>query len=146
MKRILFALVIMILGVSAVSAHDTYSRDASVLPAAAQSFISKNFKAKVNLVKIDSKTFGGREYDVILTDGTEVSFDKSGNWEEIEVGNDRSVPDAVVPELTRRFIKANHKGTKIVSIERERHGYSIELSNGIDFKTDRNGEFKRYDD
>ena len=74
-KRLLIALVAVI-GVSAAAvARDTYAHDASVLPKAAQTTLSQNFKARVSVVKID-KDFGRiSDYEVILTDGTEITFD-----------------------------------------------------------------------
>ena len=67
MKKFIIAMLIMLTGVAAASARDSYSRDIKVLPAAAQNFIARNFKAKVNLIKIDSGTFSSTDYDVILT-------------------------------------------------------------------------------
>ena len=40
----------------------------------------------------------------------------------------------------------NQKGQRIVGVDKERHGYDIELSNGIDMKFDKDGNFLRYDD
>ena len=146
MKKIIIALLIMAAGVSVASARDTYSRNAGVLPAAARNFIAKNFKATVSLIKIDSGTFGGKDYEVILTDGSEIDFDGSGNWKDIEVRRGNKVPDAIVPELTRRYVKANHRKASIVGIERERGGFKVELSDGSELETDRTGAFLRYDD
>ena len=84
MKKFIIAMLIMLTGVAAASARDSYSRDIKVLPAAAQNFIARNFKAKVNLIKIDSGTFSSTDYDVILTDGSEIDFDSAGNWKDIE--------------------------------------------------------------
>ncbi len=146
MKKFIIAMLIMLTGVAAASARDSYSRDIKVLPAAAQNFIARNFKAKVNLIKIDSGTFSSTDYDVILTDGSEIDFDSAGNWKDIEVGRSAKVPDAAVPEATRRYVKQNHPKAKIVGIERSRSGFKIELSDGIEFETDRAGAFRRYDD
>ena len=98
MKKFIIAMLIMLTGVAAASARDSYSRDIKVLPAAAQNFIARNFKAKVNLIKIDSGTFSSTDYDVILTDGSEIDFDSVGNWKDIEVGRSAKVPDAAVKQ------------------------------------------------
>ncbi|MDE7160186.1 MAG: PepSY-like domain-containing protein [Muribaculaceae bacterium] len=42
-------------------------------------------------------------------------------------------------------MKANHKGASIVGIEKERYGYEVELSNGIEMRFDKQGRFVRYD-
>ncbi len=145
MKRILMILAIVLGVVAGASAKDTYAHDASVLPKAAQTELAKNFKAKVSLVKID-KDFGRiSEYEVILDDGTEVTFDKNGNWENVEVNNSKSVPSAYVPKAIADYVKKNQNGARIVGIEKERNGYEVELSNGVDMKFDKAGNFLRYD-
>lgn len=137
----------MIIGITGFAwAKDTYAHDASVLPQAARTVISNNFKADVSLVNID-KDFGRiSEYEVILTDGTEISFDRNGNWENVEVNNVKSVPTSMVPKTIRDYVAKQHAGQRIVGIDKERNGYDIELSNGIDMKFDKAGRFQRYDD
>lgn len=144
-KRLLIALaVIMSISIAAV-ARDSYAHDASVLPKAAQSVLSKNFKAGVSVVKID-KDFGRvSEYEVILTNGTEITFDRDGNWKNVEVGGNATIPSAFIPSQIADYVRANMSGKKIVGIEKERSGYEVELSNGIDMKFDKNGQFVRYD-
>ena len=67
MKKILIALMLFIAAGISTACADTYAHDASVLPAAAQAVLKKNFKAEVTVVKID-KDFGMvKDYEVILT-------------------------------------------------------------------------------
>lgn len=145
-KRLLIALaVIMSISIAAV-ARDSYTHDASVLPQAAQTLLAQNFKAGVSVVKID-KDFGRvSEYEVILTNGTEITFDRDGNWKNVEVGGNATIPSALIPSQISEYVRANMSGQKIVGIEKERSGYDVELSNGIDMKFDKNGQFVRYDD
>lgn len=132
------------MGVTA-DARNNISRDESVLPQAAKSILNDNFKAKISLIKID-KSFGSvKEFEVILNDGTEISFDKNGNWNEIEMPGNKSVPGSFVLKNISDYIKKVHSGQKIVGIEKERGGFNIELSNGIDMKFDKSGNFLRYD-
>ena len=146
LKNFLIALVAVFTLTNCAQAKDTYAHDASVLPKAAQTTLAKNFKAKVSLVKID-KDFGRiSEYEVILMDGTEISFDRDGNWENVEVNNDKSVPSAFIPAAIANFVKQQQPGQRIVGIDKERRGYDVELSNGIDLKFDKQGNFLRYDD
>ena len=148
MKKLAIALtfVLSIVCCLGAQARDTYSRDVKDLPAAAQSFLKNNFKAGVSLIKID-KTMGHvKDYEVILTDGSEVEFDGSGNWKEIDVPRGKSVPDSVLPALTKSYIKQNHNGQKVVGIERSRSGFSVDLTDGIELKVDKTGAFIRYDD
>lgn len=146
MKKIMIVMSLILASVGMMSAKDIYAHDASVLPKAAQTVIANNFKAKVSVVKIE-KDFGRvSEYEVILNDGTEISFDRDGNWDNVEVNNSKSVPNSMVPQAILAYVKSQHKGQRIVGIDKERNGYEIELSNGIDMKFDKAGKFLRYDD
>ena len=146
MKRLSILLATAFFMVAGASAKSNYSHDASVLPEAAKSTIANNCKAKVSVVKVD-KDFGRvSEYEVILTDGTEISFDRDGNWKNVETSNTRAVPAAFVPAQIRNYVAKNQNGTNIVGIEKERKGYDVELSNGVDMKFDKAGNFIRYDD
>ncbi len=145
MKK-LFLTLMVILGVSSVAmAAKTYSHDVNVLPTAAKTTLKNNFKSKVSVIKID-KTLGRvDDYEVVLTDGTEISFDRNGNWEDVEVSNQSSVPSFFVPKAITKYVATAQPGNRIVGIEKVRKGYSIELSNGVDMKFDKAGNFKRYD-
>lgn len=146
MKKVLIMLAIVFGVTISAQARDTYSRNVEDLPKAAQSVIAKNFKANVSLIKID-KTLGRvDDYEVILTDGSEVEFDSKGNWKKVETANNKSVPSAFIVSGIYTYVSKNYKKAKIVGIERERNRYDVELSNGIDLIFDLQGNFLRFDD
>lgn len=145
MKKTLLFLAITILTVIGASARDRYSRDASTLPKAAQTTIANNCKAKVSVIKVD-KDFGRvNDYEVILTDGTEIDFDRNGNWKDMEVGAGKSVPEGFIPTAISNYVNKNNKGVRIVGIEKKRSGYEVQLSNGLDLRFDKKGNFVRFD-
>ena len=145
MKKLLLMLGLVLGVTAAASAKDTYAHDDSVLPEAARTTIANNFKSKVSVVKID-KDFGRiSEYEVILTDGTEISFDRNGNWENVETNNSKAVPAGFIPKAVSEYVAKNQPGTRIVGIEKERSGYDVELSNGVDIKFNKDGKFIKYD-
>lgn len=145
MKKILLLLTVMLASVGIASASDSYTRDTNLLPAPARQVIENSFNAGVSVIKID-KTLGKvKEYDVVLSDGTEIEFDRNGNWKSVEVSAHKSVPAAIVPSAITTYVRQNQHGTKIVGIEKERNGYEVTLSNGLDLKFDRNGNFIRFD-
>lgn len=124
---------------------DEYTHDSTILPQAARDVIYNNFKAEISVIKID-KDFGHiSEYEVVLTDGSEIQFDSKGNWKDVEAARDKSVPDAFLPSAITEYVSIHQKGAKVVGIERKRYGYEVELSNGIEMKFDKNGKFLRYD-
>lgn len=145
LKKILIA-IIAICSFSAVAmARGVYSRDESVLPKAAQTVISNNFKAKVSVIKMDNSLGRTSKYEVILTDGSEITFDRDGNWQEVETGIKGKVPEGFIPKSVADYVKKNQPGQKIVGIEKEHYGYDVELSNGVEMKFNRQGAFIRYD-
>lgn len=142
----LFLALLLVAGITfGAQARDNYSRDVKTLPTAALNTIGKNFKANVSLIKID-KTLGHvNDYEVILTDGTEVEFDAKGNLKSVDTANNKSVPEALIPKAITAFVRKAHKGQKIVGIDIDSKGYEVELSNGIEIEFDHNGVFKKYD-
>lgn len=144
-KKLLLAFVAIIGMTATASAADAYAHDASVLPKAAQTILSNNFKAKVTVVKID-KDFGRvSSYEAILSDGTEVSFDRDGNWKNVEVSANSKVPSSFVPKAISEFIKKEQPGQKVIGIEKKRNGFEVELTNGVDMKFNAQGQFLKYD-
>lgn len=144
MKKLVILLAV-ILGIFTASARDNYSHDSAILPNSAQTILKNNFKAGVSHIKIE-KDFGKiKEYDVVLNDGTEVTFDSHGNWKDIEVRQNASVPSTLVPKAISEYVKLNQKKVKITGIEKNRSGYEVELSNGVEMKFNSEGQFLRYD-
>ncbi|MDE7409574.1 MAG: PepSY-like domain-containing protein [Muribaculaceae bacterium] len=144
MKKLMFILAVLF-GVMTASARDNYSHDVDILPDAAKTVIDRNFKSDISHIKI-GKEFGKiRKYEVILTDGCEISFDKHGNWKEVEVGSANSVPAALIPSPISTFITNNQSKAKVTGIEKNAYGYDVALSNGVDVKFSEKGKFIRYD-
>ena len=114
------------------------------LPAAAQTFIQKTFPGQtVSYAKID---FDGRKtYEVRLSNGTEVEFDKNGTWDKVDC-NYSAVPANLVPANIATYVKSSFPGATIVKIDKERYGYDVELSNDIDLKFNYQGMIIGMDD
>ncbi|MDE7427259.1 MAG: PepSY-like domain-containing protein [Muribaculaceae bacterium] len=149
MKKILnFLLAAALICASAVSAQakSKYTRSTVTLPVSAQTVLDRNFKADVSMVKTDKEFGRVKEYEVILTDGTEITFDRSGNWKSVETSAKKNVPDFFVPDLVKKYVKQYHKDARLCGIERSGRGYEVELSNGVEMHFDRDGKFIRYDD
>lgn len=146
MKKFILALIVSLCGVGVAQARDEIVRDTNYLPLAAQTFLANNFKSEVSFIKIE-KTLGFvQEYEVVLTDGTEINFDRSGNWDNVETSDRKAVPSKIVPKAIANYVAKNFKGQKIVSIDKERYGYDVELSSGLDLEFDKTGNFRRIDD
>lgn len=146
MKQLILTLALALGATFGVAARDIITTDTSVLPVAAQIALKDNFKSDVSTVKVD-KSFGHiDDYEVTLADGTEISFDKHGIWESIESGVNTAVPSGLIASEILDYIAQAQPGTKVTGIERERTGhFDVELSNGVEMKFNRNGDFVKYE-
>lgn len=143
MKNLFMALVCLMMSTACVA--DDRIIPVEQLPASAKAFIQKNFPGKtISYAKIDRdglKTI----YEARLDDGTEVDFDKKGNWDKVDCEK-KAVPASLVPASIASYVKANFPGTFVETIDKERNGYEVELSNKLDLRFDKKGNFKRIDD
>lgn len=145
MKRVLTILVVALVAVASAIARDRVTTEVAELPEPAKVLLSKYFpKTPVNHVKIESHTFGGDDYDVVLSDGTEIDFDSKGSLKEIDCGRSE-VPAGIVLKSIRDYVGKSFNGKKIVSMEVKRNKYEIELSDGTDLEFDRAGNFRKID-
>lgn len=146
MKKIISILAALMLIALPAAARDRVYNDGSCLPKAATQTIQKYFgKVGINHVKVDTKTFGGADYDVVLNNGTEIEFNTDGQLTEIDCGRS-AIPDGLVLKPIRDYVSKNFKGKKIVGMEVNRSSYDIELIDGTELKFDRSGKFIRIDD
>ena len=144
-KSVFFLAALVCMMMQAVS---TFASDRIItkeqLPAAAQTFIQKTFPGQtISYAKID---FDGRKtYEVRLSIGTEVEFDKNGTWDKVDC-NFSAVPADLVPANIANSVKSSFPDAVIVKIDKERGGYDIELSNDLELKFNKNGQMVRIDD
>ena len=112
------------------------------MPVSARTFVSTYFApAKVATVYKD-----GSEYEVMLSDGVRIDFNKSGEWTDVDAPLNKELPTGFYPETIDTYLLANMYGAGINEISKERYGYDVELVNGIDLRFDSQGKFLRYDD
>ncbi|MDM1405683.1 PepSY-like domain-containing protein [Myroides marinus] len=81
-----------------------------------------------------------------LSNGVKVEFDKVGNWIEVEVKHTAIMPETVVPVNVMTYVKTHYSTYKIVSIEKERDTFQIELVKGnqeVELLFDKEGNFLR---
>ena len=115
------------------------------LPASAKTFVKKYFpQATIEYATKDTE-FMGTTYEVRLSDGTKVEFDKKGNWDNVDCKT-KAVPASLVPAAIAQYVKAHYPNTVIVKIDKERGGYEIELSNDLDLKFNSKGKLIGIDD
>lgn len=140
MKLMLVALVCLL--VSTVSYADGRVIPVSQLPESANTFVATHFPGK----KIFYAQKDGRKYEVRLDDGTEIDFDRKGNWDKVDCHDFTAVPAAIVPAAIAAYVNTNFSTIFITKIDKERYGYSVELSNDIELKFDKQGNLLGFDD
>lgn len=119
------------------------------LPKTAQNFINKHFPQQEILSIVCEKEIGSKEYSIYYDNGTEVKFDRKGNWESVECEYS-SVPDSIIPRDILALVRSKHPEKKITSITRDLtgrdKGYEVDLDDIVEMRFDLEGRFIRYDD
>ena len=134
-----FALMCMIMSATTFASDRVIT--ANQLPATAQTFINQTFPgATIMYAEIDDG-----KYEVHLNDGTEINFDRKGNWDKVDCKL-KAVPAHLIPATIASNVETQFSGTVITKIDKERYGYEIELSNGLDLKFNRQGMLSEIDD
>ena len=134
MKRFWILAATAVLSMGAVAAKD---RPISFeqLPHQAKELITKEFgRAKVLLATEDREAHAN-EYEVTLDDRTKIDFDHNGLWRDIECPG-KSVPSNIVPKKIATHVASHYPQARIVGIERERNGFEVQLSTGLELKFD----------
>lgn len=103
------------------------------LPASAKEFLQKNFNAEIGIVQVDKN-----EYEVYLSDGTELEFNMDGSWKEVESkGNPLNFN--ILPPNLADIIKSEFPNTSMIEIKKKINYYKIKFNNGLKVIIDFNG-------
>lgn len=146
MRKWLFLLLGIVLFANVgLADNKVYTTDVNALPENSRQFLATHFnKIKVAHISIDRKWYGIKDYDVILTDGTEVEFRKNGEWKEVSNRN-IAIPSTILLAPIRDYVKTNFSTNYIVSVELDDRKYEVKLNNGMELDFDRNGNLRKVD-
>ena len=103
------------------------------LPLNAKEFLQKNFNAQIGIVQVDKNN-----YEVYLSDGTELEFDMDGSWREIE-SKFNPLNFNILPPILADIIKNNYPNATMLEIKKKINYYKIQLNNGLKVIIDFNG-------
>lgn len=147
MKRFfLITMAVVWVTAAATSCNNEKTVQADELPAAASTFLSTYFPdATVAFAKKERKGPFGVEYTVHLNDGSEIEFDKTGDWTSVEGARNEPIPTGFFPHLITTYVSNTFPDASISDIVRERDGFEVELTNGTDLKFDAEGHFRKID-
>ena len=146
MKNVLSVLLLTFLIFQTACAGDVITHDTKKLPEAARTFISTYFpKAQVSHIKIESELFQTKKYEVLLTDRTEIDFNRDGKWMEVDC-DDAPVPQGLIPAYVTAYLKENFPDAYVTKIEWERREVEVDLSNDWSLTFNTKGELMDIDD
>lgn len=145
MKKVLSILVFTLVAVQFAFAGDVITKDEKQLPLPARNFINQYFsEPHISYIKIDSE-FLSKTYEVILTNRTEIEFDRKGNWMEVDCKKN-AVPANLVPVNIKDYVKANFPNQIITKLERKSVGLEVELANDFSLQFNKKGVLIDIDD
>ena len=112
---------------------------ASALPQKATAFLNQYFSGiPIAYVEEDEDDF-----EVNLNDGTEVTFSKNGEWDQVD-GKYQAIPTGFIAKPILDTIKKMYAGAYILQIEKDwLAGFEVELSNNKELKIDANGKVSK---
>ena len=145
MKKMLVLMCAMLLTVSLAFARDKVTKDVSSLPVMAREMIQTHFtNAGVEYLKVKSRALV-EGYEVFLSDGSELEFDRKGRWTDVE-NKHRAVPSSLIPAAVQKYLGTYYPNQRVVEIKQKRRGYELKLVNGLELVFDKKGKFKHLDD
>ena len=116
------------------------------LPAPVRTFVQGTYPgATITFAQKDLELTGWK-YEVFMADGTHIEFDTDDAWDKIESPMAKPIPTQVIPAPIATHLQANFPSAFVTKIEKERNGYEVELSNGIDLKYNKQGALTEMDD
>lgn len=144
MKKLILLTVSLFMGLGTIFAGHDHPIKVEQLPEKAQKFLTTYWN-DVKVVKAEMDKDGLEvTYDVHLENNTKIEFDKRGEWKEIKSPM-AEIPKGVIIQNIVDYVANNYSGSRIEKIKREHHHYEVELTNDIELKFNKKGEFKRID-
>lgn len=144
MKRIIFAIAATFALLTAYSCDKDHFVEPSYLPVQATEFIKEHF-SQVNVVSVKKEhDFLAVEYDVYLSNGTEITFDKKGVWKSIDCER-QALPSAILPQAIRSYVESNYPDMVVEEISKEHYGYEVGFMGGLELHFNKSGKLVNVD-
>ena len=106
----------------------------------------KQYFPKANVLMVNAEW---DEYEVRLSDGTQIEFTRKPEWKKIDCEHSTTypnVPAELVPNQIANYLNANFPNQSIVKIEKKRRGWEIELNNELEIGFNKNFVVTKFDD
>lgn len=115
----------------------------NALPKAASLYITQHFPSHKVVQVVKERDDMKTTYDVFLDEGYRLEFSKKGDILGVE-GNSE-LPDSVIPPAILTYVQASYPDEHILDWELDDTGQEVTLSNRLELKFDKNGNFLRID-
>lgn len=112
------------------------------LPSQAQAFIETFFPAESCVRAEREKDNGRKEYKVELSNGTQIEFNASGQWIEVDC-QFSALPAGVLPEAVSAHMAGHYPQAVPYKVERQIGGYEVSISGGLELIYSADGTFVR---
>lgn len=113
------------------------------LSAEAKAYVNTHFNGAVISQVIKDNEGLSHEYEVILNNGVKLEFNAKGEVESIK--SLKQLPDSVIPAKILAYVKANYPAEFITEWELDLNDQEVQLSNGMELKFSKTGDFLRID-
>lgn len=142
MKKFIAFIGAMVAGLLVFQSCEEHKISPDKLPEAAQTFISQFFPGTTVTFAEKEKDDGVVKYNVRLSDGTEIDFDKDGVWTSVDC-EFSVLPDGILPAPISEYITANYPQAKAYKVDKELGGYEVTITGGLELLFNSAGEFIR---
>jgi hypothetical protein len=148
MKTIVFYFTLFVATGMLFACEEEKFIPADELPAISRAFLETHFPDVETTVIVRERDGLEVNYTVYLANGFDIDFAKSGDWDDVD-GHISPVPEsilALLPENLPEYVAGAFPNFRIVEVNRERYGYEIGLSGGMELKFNSSGRFTGMDD
>lgn len=141
--RLIPMLLMAFVAILAVSCSDDKDEPITTeqLPEQARTFINAYYPSATIVNSHKDKD----EYEVIMSDGTKIDFNKHGEWKDVDAPVGKTIPNGFYPEAIDTYVYYNYNPAGINEISKDNREYEVELTNGLDLRFARDGAFIRID-
>ena len=114
--------------------------DEAQLPQMAKDFISRVFSGvKISFVEKDRSSF-----EVLLSNGMKIDFNKKGEWQNID-SESMPIPFNVLPDNIISIIKSKYPDVMLIDVEKSGKNYKVKLSNTVEMVIRADGKIIKHE-
>lgn len=118
-----------------------YPSTSAQIPQAGKDFLATYYPGIAVASATMEVEHGVTEYEVVLSNGHQVTFNAQGEWTDVDAPTGDTIPGEIVPAAIMTYVIDHYNGVGINEISVETYGYDVELLNGLDLRFSSTGAF-----